>query len=184
MCNLLHSGNMKRLSVSLDDNSTTLIEKYEKKYKTSKADVVRKALFHLDAMEEYTKNVSLETIKTYVDHLAKMEHVILDIAHWESIWKEISNGSEEFWNEVYEIGKALRPEYHDRGIREVKDILEYVENTNWYKLNIDSSNSFTLILAVSGSMRFIKTFFEGFFVEYPRKVEITNGHKKLRIVML
>jgi len=59
--------------------------------------------------------------------------------------------------------------------------LEYVEKTNWYKLNIDSKQSFTLVLATLESTKFIKTFFEGFFSKYPQRVEITEEYMKLRI---
>jgi hypothetical protein len=46
----------------------------------------------------------LDHIQIYIDYLAKMEHVIVDIANWKSIFSEIGNGSEKFWNEVYQIG--------------------------------------------------------------------------------
>ena len=181
LCVILFTPHMERLSVSLDDKSVKLIKKYENKYETSKAAIIRKALICMDTVEENTQNVSLETIEKYVDYLATMEHIILDIAHWESVWNEIGEGSEKFWNEVYEVGMDHRVEYYDKGIREIKDVLEHVEKTNWYQLNVDSEDCFTLILAVSGSSKFVKTFFDGFFDEWAQKVEITNGKKKLRI---
>jgi hypothetical protein len=110
-----------------------------------------------------------------------MEHVIVDIAHWKSIFTEIGKGSEQFWEEVRRIGEAHTKEYYDKGLKNIKDILEYVENTNWYKLSVDSESSFTLILTVSESSEFVKNFFKGFFKNYPRKVEINEEYKKIRI---
>ena len=110
-----------------------------------------------------------------------MEHVIVDIAHWKSIFKEIGSGSTQFWKEVYDIGTEHWKEYYDKGIRNVQDTLRYVEKTNWYKLNEDSENSYTLILTVSGASKFVATFFQGFFSRYPRKVEIREDYKKIRI---
>lgn len=172
---------MERLSVSLDEKSLTFLKRYLSKYNTSKADILRRALQCLDNVEEATEEVPLENIRVYIDYLAKMEHVIVDIAHWRAIFSEIGEGSEGFWDEVYKIGEEHRKEYHDKGLREVRQILEYVEKTNWYKLSVDSENSYTLILAASEAGRFVKTFFEGFFKDFPKNVEITEEHKKIRI---
>jgi len=172
---------MERLSVSLDEESQDIINKYLTKYKGSKANLIRKALEHLNYHEEIQKKISLEDIQIYIDYLAKMEHVIVDIAHWKSIFSEIGEGSEKFWEEVYQIGVEHWKEYSDKGIRNIQNILEYVERTNWYKLNIDSENTFTLILTVSEASRFVTTFFRGFFSRYSREVEIREEFKKIRI---
>ena len=172
---------MKRLSVSLDDESLEIIKKYLPKYKGSKANLIRRALEHLKDYKEIQEKVSFEDIKTYIDYLAKLEHVIVDIAHWKAIFSEIGGGSDEFWDEVYEIGVEHWKEYSDKGIRNIQKILEHVEKTNWYKLNVDSENSFTLILTVSEASRFVTTFFKGFFSRHSRDVEITEEFKKIRI---
>lgn len=175
---------MERLSVSLDEKSLSIIEEYLSKYNVSKAGIIRKALQCLKNMEELREKIPLENIMTYIDYLANMEHIIVDVAHWKSIFSEIGKGSEKFWDEVYKIGEAHAKEYYDKGLRDVEQILRYIEKTNWYKLNIDSENSYTLILTVSESSKFIKTFFEGFFSKFPRKIEISEGYKKIRIKLI
>ena len=172
---------MERLSVSLDEKSVSTIKKYLAIYNTSQADIIRRALNCLESMEDATKKAPLENILTYIDYLANKEHLIIDIAHWKSVFTEIGEGSKKFWDEVYTIGDAHRKEYFDKGIKDVKQVLEYVEKTNWYKLNTDSKQSFTLVLAALESTKFIKTFFEGFFSKYPQRVEITEEYMKLRI---
>jgi len=172
---------MERLSVSLDQDSLNIIEQYLPKYQGSKADIIRRALQCLNDTENVRKKASLENIKAYVEYLANMEHVIVDIALWKAICNEIGRGTEEFWEEVYAIGQEHQKEYFDRGIKNIQNILEFLEKTNAFKLNIDSENSYTLILAVSESSKFIKTFLEGFFNNYPRKVEIAEEYKKIRV---
>lgn len=172
---------MDRLSVSLNDKSLAIIQKYLTKYDTSQADIIRRALNWMNIVEETTEKVSVENILIYVDYLANSEHLILDIAHWKSIFIEIGDGSKKFWDEIYKTGDNHRKEYFDKGIRDIRQILKYIEKTNWYNLKEDSKNSFTLVLATSESSRFIKTFFEGFFSKYPQKVEITEEYMKLRI---
>ena len=172
---------MERLSVSLDEESLSIIEKYLPKYRGSKADIIRRALQYLKEYEETQEKTPLTTIRIYIEYLAQMEHVIVDIAHWKAIFSEIGEGSEEFWDEVYKIGEEHRKEYSDRGIKNIQKVLEYIEKTNWFKLNVDSEYSFTLILTVSEAGRFVKTFLEGFFKNYSRDVEIVGEHKKIRI---
>ncbi len=175
---------MKRLCAYFDDESTAIIEKYEKKYGGSTAALLRRALQCLKNHEEAQEKTPWENIIAYVDFLACMEHVIVDIAHWKSIFTEIGEGSEKFWEEIRIIGEEHTKEYYDKGLKNIKEILEYVEKTNWYKLSIDSDTSFTLILAVSESSEFVKNFFQGFFKNYSRKVEIIEDYKKIRIRLI
>ena len=172
---------MERLSVSLDDESLAIIGKYLEKYKGSKANLLRKALQCLRLTEETQEKAPFEFIRAYIDFLAKMEHVVVDISHWKAIFSEIGEGSETFWNEVFKIGEEHLKEFYDKGLREIKQILEHIEKKNWYKLNVDSEYSYTLILTVSEAGRFIKTFLEGIFKNYPRKLELCEEHKKIRI---
>lgn len=172
---------MRRICANFDDESLAILETYQAKYKGSTANLLRKALQCLKICEELQEKAPQEYIQAYVDYLAKMEHVILDIAHWKVIFSEIGEGSGEFWGEIHRVGVEHLREYQDKGLRTVRQILEYVEKTNWYKLSIDSENNFTLILTVSEASKFVKTFFEGLFKNYSRKVEIIEELKKIRI---
>jgi hypothetical protein len=171
----------ERLSVSLNEESSKIINKYLTKYGGSKADLIRRALIYLNKCEEFQENVDFKTIEAYIDYLGKLEHVIVDIAHWKEIWNEIGQGSIRFWDEVFNIGVDHRKEYYDKGIRNIRNVLEHVEKTNWYKLSVDSEDCYTLILTVSEASKFVKTFLSGFFKYYPRKVEINEEGKKIRI---
>jgi len=172
---------MKRICANFDDESLAILEKYLAKYKGSTASLLRKALHSLKKIEELEEKAKFEKIKDYVDKLANMEHLIIDIAYGQAIWSEIGEGSEKFWDEIYKIGEEHLKEYQDKGLRTVSQILKHVECTNWYKLNVDSENNFTLILSVSEAGKFVKTFFEGIFKNYSQKVEIIKEFKKIRI---
>lgn len=172
---------MKRVCANFDDESLVIIEEYLAKYGGSTASLLRRALKCLKICEDLQEKAPQEYIHAYVDFLAKMEHVIIDIADGKAIFSEIGEGSEKFWDKIYKIGEEHLVEYQDKGLRAVREILGYVEKTNWYKLSIDSENSFTLILAVSEASKFVKTFFEGVFKNYPKKVEIIEEYKKIRI---
>jgi hypothetical protein len=175
---------MQRLSISLNEKSVGIIKKYQEKYDTSQSEIIRKALSYLEAMEETTEKTPLDTVLAYVRYLADKEHLIIDIAQWKAIFIEIGDGSKKFWEDVTKIGDFHRKEYNDKGIVDPEQILKIMENTNWYSLKKDSKNSFTLVLAVSESARFVKTFFEGFFNKYPKKVDIQEESMKIRINFL
>ena len=172
---------VERLSISLNDDSSKIIQRYLPKYQGSKADIIRRALMYLDKCESIQKTVDFETIEAYIDYLGKLEHVIVDVSHWKILFNEIGEGSSKVWEEVYKIGEEHRKEYYDKGIRNIRKVLEHVEKTNWYKLSVDSEDSYTLILTVTEAGKFVYNFFLGFFKNYPRKVEISNEGKKIRI---
>lgn len=168
----------KRLTVSLDEESLKLIEELQFKYKTSKGDVVRRAVHFYNEFDRL--GIPLQTLRVYVDFLAKGEHVICDVDHWKTLFEEIGEGSKKFWDEVYKIGEMHRDEYADKGLKSVREILEYVEKTNWYRLSVDSENSFTLVLNVPQARRFMRTFFEGLFRPL-LNVDIADTYGKIRI---
>jgi len=170
-----------RFSVALTNETAEILDKYEKNLDVSKATIIRDALKLYERQHTMKAKVSPDLIDAYVDYLANMEHVIVDIAHWKAIFQEIGEGSEEFWKQLFAIGAAHTKEYADKGIVNTESVLRHVEKTNWYKLNVDSDKRFTLILTVSEASRFVKTFFEGFFSNFPRDVEIIEEYKKIRI---
>ena len=181
---IIFTNLMERLSISLDDESVNIINKYLPKYKGSKANLIRKALISLKNFENLIEKTDYETIKTYIDFLANMEHVIVDISHWQAIFSEIDEGSEKFWDEVYNIGLNHMKEFADKGLKNIQQILEYIEKTNLYKLSVNSENRYTLVLAVSEASKFTKLFLEGIFKNYHRDVEIIEENKKIRIRVL
>ena len=122
---------MERLSISLDEESQDIIKTFLPKYKGSKASLVRKALEHLKYHEEIQKKVSFENINIYIDYLASMEHVIVDIAHWKAIFSEIGEGSNKFWEEVYQIGVDHWKEYYDKGDYRIINIAERLKEVYW-----------------------------------------------------
>jgi len=172
-----------RLTISLDDDSEAIIDTISKKYNLNKTGVIRKALQILDQQEKLKKTSSTDTIQAYCEFLENKDHIILDVDHWDTFFREIDKGSEEFWNEVYEIGVEHQKEYHNKGMRTVKDILSFVEKTNWYILNEDSEKSFTLILNLSNSGKFVEYFFKGFFKNHPQQVKIEKGARKIRVTI-
>lgn len=172
----------QRLSVSLDEESADLVKNFQEKFDCSKAEVIRKSLKYLKIANKAEN--SLSQLNAYLDFLLKGEHVIVDKEHWRAFFEEIGEGSEKFWNQMKEVGKEHREGYRDKGMKDVEDILRYVEKTNWYSLNKDSDESFTLILRERASKKFVKKFLESLFDESPKDVELQDIRGKIRARIL
>lgn len=173
--------NTDRLTIALDEKSKSIIQKFTKEGGSSKTAVVRQALECLDEHEKFKNCCSTETMKVYCDFLANKDHMILDVDHWAAFFEEIGKGSDKFWKELYEIGISHQKEYFNRDLRDIKDVLRFVEKTNWYILKEDSKDHFTLVLNLSISSKFVEIFFKGFFKNYPQDVIIKNEGRKIRI---
>ena len=102
---------MERLTISLDKESTDIINTHLSKYHGSKADIIRKALHYFQEIEQLEEKTPMKTIRIYLDYLANMEHVIVDIALWKAIFHEIQKGSDEFWDDVYHIGQEHQKDF-------------------------------------------------------------------------
>jgi uncharacterized protein YicC (UPF0701 family) len=170
-----------RLSVSLNEQSIAILEILATKYNTSHADIIRRSLHFMHIMENAMEKATLDDILAYVDYLADRDHVIVDIAAWKALCIELGKGSSKFWERIYKVGESNRRIYSDKGLKDIKQILKLIEKKNWFTVKEDSKNSFSLILNISETSQFIKTFLEGCFAEYPQKVEITEEDMKLHL---
>ncbi|MBU0497880.1 MAG: hypothetical protein KKG04_08015, partial [Candidatus Thermoplasmatota archaeon] len=57
---------MERLTISLDKESTSIINAHLSRYNGSKADVIRKALHYLKEIEQLETKTPIETIRIYI----------------------------------------------------------------------------------------------------------------------
>lgn len=174
---------MKRLCVSLDDETYKTIEKLQNDTKTSKADVIRKVIHSFDEQKKMLKNVDLETNLIYLDYLLSGEHVILDVDLLYAIFESLENCEHDFWEKVKESGKAHARQYFMKGMRNIQDILFYMSKTNLFRLKIESPNYFTLIMCdpSKSARKFTRLFLEGVFEDQMINVQITESTDKLTV---
>ncbi len=170
----------ERMSVSLDPESVELLEKLQAHYGTSKSGVIRDALKYLNVITE-KGDVSVDSLRAYLDLLVNGDHVILDVENWNSLFSDVEEFPEEFWDKVYEIGKQHWDVYYDKGLQDVEDILNYIENTNWYSLSKDSEGVFTLVLKERSSKKFVRLFLKGIFDGSHQDVELSESYRKIRV---
>ncbi|MDW7990235.1 MAG: ribbon-helix-helix protein, CopG family [Archaeoglobaceae archaeon] len=172
---------IERLSVSLDKTTREKLEKLMKNSGKSASQIIRE--FIDLGYELLMLGVDSETIRIWVDYLAKRQHMILDVEHWRLIFSEIEKSkNDEFWSQMEEIGLSHAMQYKLKGLDTVERILRYVEKTNWYEMKVEREGIYTIVLNDLKIKRFVRTFLEKVFEGQKLRVEIKEGFGKLIIV--
>lgn len=172
---------IERVSISLDKVAKEKLEKLARSSGKNVSQVVRE-LIDL-GYEIFILGVDANTIKVWIDYLAKRQHMILDIEHWRVIFSEIEKiDSDDFWKHMEEIGLSHAVQYKLKGLDTVEKILKYVERANWYEIKPEGTGVYTLILNDLKIKKFVKVFLEKVFEGQRLKVEIKEGFGKLIVV--
>ncbi|WP_236609713.1 ribbon-helix-helix protein, CopG family [Archaeoglobus sulfaticallidus] len=169
-----------RLSISIDSETREKLDILCKKKEKSKSELIRDLI---DFGYELAKSeVDMETIKVWIDYLAKRQHMILDIEHWRVIFSEIEKIEDHnFWGHMEEIGLSHSFQYKMKGLDSIEKILRYVEKANWYEIKEERDGVYTLILNDPKIKRFVKVFLEKVFEGQGIKARINEGFGKLII---
>ncbi len=172
-----------RTSIALDKRTQEMLEILMKKKNTTASEIIRRAINLYFEFENATTKISPDVTKIYTDFLANGEHVIVDIEHWTAIWEELNEkASERFWKIIERTGYEHGIQYMNKGLRNVYDILRYMEVGNYFRIKIDGEGCYTLILSTHVEQKFLKIFLENLFKAQGCEVEIIEGYGKLRII--
>lgn len=172
-----------RTSISLDPRTQEKIKQIVSRTGKSVSEVVREAV-NLYYTLEYSSNLPETSLKTYIDFLSEGEHVIVDLEHWCAIWNELNDkAGDDFWEMIAKSGYEHGIQYYNKGLRDVKSILDYMEPGNFFRYKEDSDGSFTLILSCPSEIRFLKVFLENILKAQNIDAEIRESIGKLRIVL-
>ena len=95
---------VERLTIALDEESEFIVQKFSQEKNLSKTAVIRLALKSLIMQSKLEKVCPIEHLSIYGLFLTNKDHVILDVEHWDAFFKEIKQGSDIFWKDVFEIG--------------------------------------------------------------------------------
>ncbi len=172
---------VERLSISIDDESKEKLERLKDKTRKGTSELIRD-LIDL-GYEIYQSGVDTESLKAWIDYLAKRQHMILDIEHWRVIFNELERvDSNDFWKQMEEIGLSHALQYKMKGLDTVEKILRYVEKANWYEIKEEKRGIYTLILNDLKIKRFVKVFLEKVFEGQEIRAEVKEGFGKLIVV--
>ena len=171
-----------RITAAIDKETADLLKKEIEESLLSQSEIIRRALrFYHE--HKNMNNVSLQKkLRTYMDMLLSGEHVILDVSHFLLFLSLIDSSptKEKFWIECREVAKSHAEQFKNK-VLTPKEFLERLEACNFFRMNIESENEFTLILLSEASKEFVKILLEEVFKVMGSKIEIKLDLAKIRV---
>jgi len=175
-------GTTERLSISIDKDSRRKLELLRDRSNFSTSECIRH-LIDLGYTLFRESEVDSETLKAWVDLLAKKEHVILDIEYFKVIFSEVEKiEDEEFWEKIRKVATSHAIEFRVRGVTSVEEVLKLMEKTNCFEVKKMSGNTYSLILIDFATKKFLKITLEEIFKNLGFPVRIEEGYGKLIVV--
>ena len=174
---------VKRITVSLDDETARMLEELANSDKRSVSEIVRFAVSEYYKLRGGVQRyVDPDFVGTIIDLLSEGEHVVVDISLWATMLEELNkNAKDEFWRFVGKIGKEYGFQLKVKGLNNVYEVLKYMECLNWYNVKVSSPNTYILILTVRAEVKLLSIFLQNLFSALEASVEIIEGGRKIII---
>jgi len=173
---------MRRITVSLDSETSRMVEELVDKYNKTISEIIRSAISSYYKLEG-NKKLKPEVIEIVSELLSEREHVIVDIGLWAAILEELNEkAKEDFWKVVEEIGWEHGIQLKSMGLKRIHDVLKYLESENWFRVKIISKNTYILVLTAKAEDKILSVFLQGVFKAVELPVDILEGNRKLIIV--
>ena len=175
------SNVIRRISVALDSETYRMLHKLAIEDNTTVSGVVRSAISLYDELNK-TKYIDISKLIRYSELVYGGENVIVDIELWACILDKLNeNGSEELWKRIENIGTGFGIQYKNKGLVDVKEILNYLEIANWYNLKTNG-DSYTLVLRTRNIEKLLSILLKSIFKVHGIPVEIVKGLRRLIII--
>jgi predicted transcriptional regulator len=173
-----------RITIALDDETSSLIEKMKKEMKISQSELMRQALTFYHENKDFADASVRKKLLFYMDMLLSGEHVILDVDHWLLFLNlaESSREKEQFWEKHREVARS-HAEQLRHTVCTLEDLLKRLEACNFFRVTKNSQNDFTLVLGSEIAKRFVRIFIEEFLSVIGLKTEIKEDITKIRITI-
>jgi hypothetical protein len=173
-----------RITIALDNETSSLIEKMKKQIKTSQRDLVRQALIFYNENKDFADISVRKKLHFYMDMLLSGEHVILDVDHWLLFLNlaEALPENENFWEKCREVARS-HAEQLRHTVSSLEDLLKRLEACNFFRVTKNSQNDFTLVLGSETAKKFVRLFIEEFLSVIGIKTEITENIAKIRVTV-
>ncbi len=173
-----------RITVALDSETNSLIEKMKEETKVSQSELVREALRFYYENKKIADVAVRQKLNLYMDMLLSGEHVILDVDHWLLFLNllESSPKKEAFLEKHREVARSHAEQLRHK-VCSLEDLLKRLEACNFFRLNKNSENDFTLVLGSEMTKEFVKSFIEEFLLTAGLRTDIRENLSKLRVVV-
>lgn len=170
---------MKRLTISLDDDTITKLEELAKKDGRSLSEVVRAAISNY---YDLSLRETIPNLRRFLDLITSREYVVIDIGLWTAITDEINEKADEaFWEIVEKVGFEHGLQFREMGLKDMHSVLKLLEVTNWFKVRTISEGVYGIVLTTRSEVKLVKRFLEGVFKSMGVEAELSEGLRKLLV---
>lgn len=174
---------VKRITVSLDDETAKMLEELANSDKRSASEIVRFAVSEYYKLRGVQRHVDPDFVSTIIDLLSEGEHIVVDVSLWATMLEGLNkNAKDEFWRFVGKIGREYGFQLKVKGLSDVYDVLKYMESFNWYNVKVSSPNTYVLILTVKAEVKLLSIFLQNLFSALETPVEIIEGVRKIIVI--
>ncbi len=170
----------ERVTVNLDPESLDRLENIESELRTSKSDVVRRALEYLEVILE-KKDISPDELETILDLRMRPDNLLFDIGIFQAFLQEIGEPSKELKEDLRDIGADFYLSYCEKGIAEPMKCLNRLEKTNLFRLIVESDDNFTIIPMIPEMGEYLRIFLEGYIDKSDITANIEMSRHKIRL---
>jgi hypothetical protein len=173
-----------RITVAFDKTTADLLKKMSTEEQVSQSEFMRRSLKFYNENKALEDSETRKKIQTSLDMLLSGEHVILDVDHWLMFLRLIASSPERenFWIEHRQVARAHWEQLKTK-VHSPEELLKRLEGCNFFRLNKNAANDFTLVLVSETSKGFIRIFLEEYFTAMGAKAEIKENLTKLRITI-
>ena len=176
--------NPTRITVAFDQTTAKLLEKLSQEAELSQSEIVRRALRFYNENIQIADPVIKKKVHAYMDLLLSGEHVILDVDHLLLFLRfvESSPDAEKFWSEHRKVAQSHEGQLKSKA-NNAEDILERLENCNFFRMIKNSQKDFTLVLGSELQKTFVRILIEEFFTGAGIKADIKDNLTKINVTV-
>ncbi|MDQ1280759.1 MAG: hypothetical protein QG670_2022 [Thermoproteota archaeon] len=171
-----------RITIALDEETVDLFENAKKETGFSQSELIRKALRFYCENQAIIDDKIRKKLYTYMDMLLSSEHVILDMDHWLLFLAlvESSPEKEAFWDNCKKVADSHAEQLKGK-ITSVEGLLERLETCNFFRINRETKERFTLVLYSEIQKKFTKLLLQEILDKMGFETEIKEDFTKLRV---
>ncbi|SDC32840.1 ribbon-helix-helix protein, CopG family [Natrinema hispanicum] len=171
----------QRVTVSLDDDSTTALETLVAETGNGQSEVVRRALTFYAANFEAADGGPSDNLEQYYQMLSSGEHVLLDIDFLHAFLGYCYNGGDPdpaFVEAADRVSDYHAHEYATR-FEEVGDLLEWLSFCGFLDVRQEGEGVYHLVFPAEAVRWFMTRFIERSTVELPTEIRLEQGVSKV-----
>ncbi|MDP7445344.1 MAG: hypothetical protein QGF64_06745 [Candidatus Poseidoniia archaeon] len=171
-----------RITIAFTNGEAALLKKLSREMDVSVSELIRRTTkFYFKYQNILEGEIEIK-IKAYLDLLLNSEHQIIDIERWILFMKIVESlpSDHEFWSACIRIAKDQAEEFKGKIIGP-QAALERFENCNWFRLQKNSENEFTLVLNSEMSGRFVEFTVSHLLNTMGYKADLKTHRGKIRI---